>query len=65
MRHQDDRLCAFFESQRSEFANVSATRAIWARRYITTGVALPNGFVEVLSGLSGGEEVGAAEGAGR
>jgi hypothetical protein len=33
--------------------------AIWTRRYITTGVALPDGFVEVLSGLAGGEEIGA------
>jgi hypothetical protein len=39
--------------------------AIWARRYITTGVALPDGHVEVLSGLAGGEEIGAGEDARR
>lgn len=33
--------------------------AIWARRHITTGVTLPGGQVEVLSGLVGGEEIGA------
>ncbi len=35
--------------------------AIWARRYITTGITLPGGQVEVLSGLVGGEEIGAPE----
>jgi RND family efflux transporter MFP subunit len=35
--------------------------AIWARRYITTGVALKDNHVEVLSGLAGGEEIGAGE----
>jgi RND family efflux transporter MFP subunit len=35
--------------------------AIWTRRYITTGVALPGDRVEVLSGLAGGEEIGAGE----
>jgi RND family efflux transporter MFP subunit len=35
--------------------------AIWARRYITTGVALKDDHVEVLSGLAGGEEIGAGE----
>ncbi|MHC4732296.1 MAG: efflux RND transporter periplasmic adaptor subunit, partial [Planctomycetota bacterium] len=37
--------------------------AIWTRRYITTGVALPDKGIEVLSGLAGGEEIGAGEGA--
>jgi len=30
----------------------------WVRRYVTTGRALPDGTVEVLSGLEGGEEIG-------
>jgi len=30
----------------------------WFRRYVTTGRTLPDGAVEVLSGLGGGEEVG-------
>jgi multidrug efflux pump subunit AcrA (membrane-fusion protein) len=33
---------------------------LWARRYVTTGRALPGGAVEVLSGLQGGEEIGLA-----
>jgi multidrug efflux pump subunit AcrA (membrane-fusion protein) len=31
---------------------------VWLRRYVTTGRALPDGHVEVLSGLQGDEEVG-------
>ncbi|HZR81617.1 MAG TPA: efflux RND transporter periplasmic adaptor subunit [Candidatus Binatia bacterium] len=31
---------------------------VWQRRLITTGVDLPDGAVEVLSGLSGGETIG-------
>jgi len=31
------------------------------RRYVTTGRLLPDGFVEVLSGLAGGEEIGVWE----
>ena len=30
----------------------------WSRRLITTGAALPDGAVEVLSGLAGGETIG-------
>jgi HlyD family secretion protein len=30
----------------------------WSRRLITTGAALPDGTVEVLSGLAGGETIG-------
>ncbi len=33
----------------------------WVRRYVTTGRALPDGAVEVLSGLRGGEEIGLSE----
>jgi len=33
----------------------------WVRRYVTTGRLLPDGFVEVLSGLAGGEEIGVWE----
>jgi hypothetical protein len=30
----------------------------WRRHLVTTGEALPDGTVEVLSGLAGGEAVG-------
>ena len=30
----------------------------WSRRLVTTGAALPDGTVEVLSGLEGGEIIG-------
>jgi len=30
----------------------------WSRRLITTGAAFPDGAVEVLSGLAGGETIG-------
>jgi len=33
----------------------------WVRRYVTTGRALPDGTVEILSGLEGGEEIGIRE----
>ncbi|MEO8601057.1 MAG: efflux RND transporter periplasmic adaptor subunit [bacterium] len=33
----------------------------WSRRLITTGAALPDGAVEVLSGLGGGETIGVPE----
>ena len=33
----------------------------WQRRLVTTGAAFPDGTVEVLSGLKGGEKVGLAE----
>jgi len=34
----------------------------WMRRYVTTGTLFPDGTVEVLSGLKGGERVGLADG---
>jgi len=33
----------------------------WTRRQVTTGLHLAEGFVEVLSGLAGGETVGLPE----